>query len=87
MAYLLEKVTKNSAAGSILGTIFSSSALASESGHTGLIISERLINMPPQIMPPMYKMLGDEIQWALDEVWLNETWSAIRVLTSHTPVE
>jgi len=35
--------------------------------HVGLIISERLINMPVQIVPPMYKMLQEEIQWAIDD--------------------
>ncbi|KAF7437483.1 Mss4p nuclear export [Pleurotus ostreatus] len=34
--------------------------------HVGLIICERLINMPVQTVPPMYKMLGDEIRWAIE---------------------
>ncbi|KAJ1310669.1 hypothetical protein OPQ81_009196 [Rhizoctonia solani] len=59
--YLLEKVPKDSPAGLVLGDILSPQSLAASSGHTGLIISERLINMPPQIMPPMYRMLGDEL--------------------------
>ncbi|KAG8732161.1 Mss4p nuclear export [Ceratobasidium sp. 428] len=67
VSYLLEKVSPNSAASSTLGALLSPQALASPNGHTGMIISERLINMPPQIMPPMYKMLGDEIQWAVEE--------------------
>ena len=28
----------------------------------GFLMSDRLMNMPPQIMPPMYKMLIEEIQ-------------------------
>ncbi len=36
--------------------------------HVGLILSERLINMPVQIVPPMYKMLQEEIQWAIEDV-------------------
>ncbi|KAB5593564.1 Beta-lactamase superfamily domain-containing protein [Ceratobasidium theobromae] len=63
MAYLMEKVTTASA----LGKLLSPQALSASAGHTGLIISERLINMPPQIMPPMYKMLGDELQNAIDQ--------------------
>ncbi|KAF7982436.1 hypothetical protein HWV62_28571 [Athelia sp. TMB] len=45
------------------------SILAKEEGEgdVGLIISERLINMPPQIAPPSYKMLANEIQWAIDD--------------------
>jgi protein BCP1 len=35
--------------------------------HIGLILSERLINMPVQIVPPMYKMLQEEIQWAIED--------------------
>lgn len=37
-------------------------------GHLGLIIGERVYNMPPQVMPPSYQMLRDEIQWALEDV-------------------
>ncbi|KAL6450987.1 BCP1 Protein BCP1 [Candida maltosa Xu316] len=33
---------------------------------TGLIISERLINMPVEVIPPMYKMLLDEMEKAED---------------------
>ncbi|TDL22295.1 hypothetical protein BD410DRAFT_256154 [Rickenella mellea] len=35
--------------------------------HVGFVFSERLINMPVQVIPPMYRMLADEIQWALDD--------------------
>ncbi|KAJ3118219.1 Mss4p nuclear export [Nowakowskiella sp. JEL0407] len=41
--------------------------LSDSSKHVGLVISERLINMPPQIAPPLYKMLLEEIQWACDD--------------------
>lgn len=33
----------------------------------GLILTERLINVPTEVAPPMYKMLLEEIQWAIDE--------------------
>ena len=33
----------------------------------GLIVSERFINMPSQIIPPTYKMLLEEMRWALEE--------------------
>lgn len=36
--------------------------------HVGFVISERLINMPVQIVPPMYKMLADEIEQAASNV-------------------
>ncbi|KAL1994946.1 hypothetical protein VTN49DRAFT_1133 [Thermomyces lanuginosus] len=33
----------------------------------GLILTERLINVPPAVVPPMYTMLQEEIQWALED--------------------
>jgi protein BCP1 len=45
-----------------------SNLLSPSSGaQIGLILTERLINMPAEISPPMYSMLLEEIQWALDE--------------------
>jgi len=42
--------------------------LAPESpAQVGLILTERFMNMPHEIVPPMYTMLQEEIQWALDE--------------------
>ncbi|EJD55116.1 hypothetical protein AURDEDRAFT_109577 [Auricularia subglabra TFB-10046 SS5] len=38
-----------------------------QSSQVGLVVSERLINMPVQVVPPMYRMLLDEIQWAIDD--------------------
>ena len=36
--------------------------------HVGLVICERLVNMPVQVVPPMYRMLVDEIEGALRDV-------------------
>ncbi|KKZ68507.1 protein bcp1 [[Emmonsia] crescens] len=33
----------------------------------GLILTERLINIPAEVIPPMYTMLLEEIAWALEE--------------------
>lgn len=33
----------------------------------GLVLTERLINVPSEVTPPMYSMLLEEIQWALEE--------------------
>lgn len=33
----------------------------------GLILTERLINVPSEVVPPMYTMLREEIEWALEE--------------------
>ncbi|KAJ1982909.1 Mss4p nuclear export [Dimargaris xerosporica] len=35
--------------------------------HVGFVVHERLMNMPPQIAPPMFKMLGEEIEWAVED--------------------
>lgn len=37
------------------------------SAQVGLILTERFINCPHEIVPPMYTMLQEEIQWALEE--------------------
>ncbi len=33
----------------------------------GLILTDRLINVPSEVVPPMYTMLLEEIDWALQE--------------------
>lgn len=33
----------------------------------GLILTDRLINVPSEVVPPMYTMLLEEIEWALQE--------------------
>ncbi|KAJ3580358.1 hypothetical protein NPX13_g207 [Xylaria arbuscula] len=35
--------------------------------HVGLVLSERVINMPSDIAPPLYSMLVEEIQDAVDD--------------------
>ncbi|KAF8439373.1 p21-C-terminal region-binding protein-domain-containing protein [Boletus edulis BED1] len=35
--------------------------------HVGLVLSERLINMPVQVMAPMYRMLSEEIDEAIQD--------------------
>jgi protein BCP1 len=41
------------------------------SARVGLVFSERLINMPPQVVPPMYNMLLEEISQAVEQKQLN----------------
>lgn len=60
--YLLQKISPDAAFASTLQSL-----LRNEDSHVGLIIGERVYNMPPQVMPPMYRMLQDEIGWAVDE--------------------
>ena len=49
-----------------------SSCLESNIASTGLILTERLINVPSEVSPPMFQMLMEEIQWAIEE---NEPYS------------
>ncbi|KAF2682228.1 hypothetical protein K458DRAFT_342659 [Lentithecium fluviatile CBS 122367] len=39
----------------------------SSTSQIGLILTERFVNMPHEITPPMYTMLLEEIQWAIEE--------------------
>ncbi|KAJ6620774.1 p21-C-terminal region-binding protein-domain-containing protein [Mycena sp. CBHHK59/15] len=39
--------------------------LAAPDAQLGLVLCERLVNMPVQTVPPMYRMLADEIKWAV----------------------
>lgn len=41
--------------------------LQDDTKQVGLILTERFINMPAEIITPCYTMLQEEIQWALDE--------------------
>jgi protein BCP1 len=38
------------------------------SNHVGYLFSERLINMPVQVVPHMYRMLADELLAAVEQV-------------------
>ncbi|CAG8474436.1 7375_t:CDS:2 [Dentiscutata heterogama] len=61
--YLLDKTKPDQTLNEKLDTLLKKDS----TNHVGLILSERLINMPVQIVPPMYKMLQEEIQWAVDD--------------------
>jgi hypothetical protein len=34
---------------------------------TGLLLSERLLNVPPQLSPPLMQAIFDEIEWAVED--------------------
>ena len=46
-----------------------SSLLGDDGGNLALVLSERIINMPAAVAAPSYKMLLEEIQWAVEEVF------------------
>ncbi|KNZ71530.1 Protein bcp1 [Termitomyces sp. J132] len=60
--YALEKSSADPAFHTTLQALFSQNQ-----SHVALVLSERLINMPVQVIPPMYNMLAREMQWAIDD--------------------
>ena len=37
------------------------------SSEVGLVLTDRLLNMPSELVPPMYRMLVEEVTWAVEE--------------------
>ncbi|CAK5284380.1 unnamed protein product [Mycena citricolor] len=58
--YFLEKTAADPAFQTTLRGLF-----ANSQAQVGLVLCERLMNMPVQTVPPMYRMLSDELKWAL----------------------
>ena len=64
--YVLKSASKNEEVHTALQALLSPAAL--QSHHVGFVFSERLRNMPVQVVPPMYKMLEEELNWAVEDV-------------------
>ncbi|KAI5463173.1 p21-C-terminal region-binding protein-domain-containing protein [Mariannaea sp. PMI_226] len=60
LKYIVEKAQTNPSLAVIPG-------LVNAGKHIGLVFSERLINMPSELAPPLYSMLMEEIQDAVDD--------------------
>ncbi|KAF4996745.1 hypothetical protein FGRMN_4308 [Fusarium graminum] len=58
--YLAEKAQTNSSLAPVADVLNSGK-------HVGLIFSERLINMPSELAPPLYSMLIDEVEAAVED--------------------
>ncbi|POY75351.1 hypothetical protein BMF94_1580 [Rhodotorula taiwanensis] len=68
--YLLSKLEPSSPFHSQLSQLLQAPVDASTPAapkHVGLVLSERMVNMPTQIVPPMYRMLQEELQWATED--------------------
>jgi len=61
--YFLEKAKTNSYFEQAL-----SARLGEENGDVGLILSERIVNMPSAVAAPSYRMLLEELEWANEDV-------------------
>ncbi|KAJ4968155.1 hypothetical protein NE237_014856 [Protea cynaroides] len=59
--YLLE-VCQEKNVSSKLGLI-----LGKEASNVGLLVSQRVVNLPPQLLPPLYDALFDEVSWAIED--------------------
>lgn len=60
LKYLVEKAQTNDSLAAI-------PELINAGKHVGLVFSERFINMPPEIGPPLYSMLIDEVEAAVED--------------------
>lgn len=41
--------------------------LGENASDVGLLVSQRVVNLPPQLLPPLYDALFDEISWATED--------------------
>ena len=42
--------------------------LMGEQAHdVGLLVSQRVVNFPPQLLPPLHDALFDEVSWATED--------------------
>jgi protein BCP1 len=64
---ITEYIISKSAADPSLHNMLRSILASDSSSHLGFVFSERLVNMPVEVVPHMYRMLADEIQWACDD--------------------
>ena len=58
--YIAERASRNPSLSPVLETLKGKDTV-------GLILTERLVNVPVEVAPPMYKMLLEEMTWAKDE--------------------
>lgn len=66
-SHILSKIPVKSAFHAKLKELFERDPSTNKK-HIGLIINERLINMPPQLFPPLLNLSMEEIEWAVEEV-------------------
>ncbi|KAK7283994.1 hypothetical protein RIF29_13745 [Crotalaria pallida] len=41
--------------------------LEEQACDVGLLVSQRVVNLPPQLLPPLYNALFDEVSWATED--------------------
>ena len=43
------------------------SLVGKQASKVGLLVSQRMVNLPPQLLPPLYDALFDEVSWATED--------------------
>lgn len=64
LTYLLDRLPKSSPFRDLLASV----SVPNSTNRIALVISERLVNLPVQLMPPMWKFLLEELENAKKEV-------------------
>ncbi|KAJ6786252.1 hypothetical protein PWT90_07404 [Aphanocladium album] len=80
LQYLGQKANTNPALASV-------AELLNANKHIGLVFSERFINMPSEIAPPLYSMLIDEIEAAVEDKEPYEFSHYLILTRTYTEVE
>ncbi|XP_031271531.1 protein BCCIP homolog [Pistacia vera] len=52
--------------------------LGEQAHEVGLLVSQRVVNLPPQLLPPMYDALFDEVSWATEDEPTEELRNSFR---------
>ena len=60
--YLLDRASTSSSLSPLLSLL-----PANSNNEVGLILSERWVNIATEVVPPMYEMLLEEIEWAVND--------------------
>ncbi|CAA3026947.1 Hypothetical predicted protein [Olea europaea subsp. europaea] len=54
------------------------SLMGEHARDVGLVVSQRVVNLPPQLLPPLYDALFDEVSWATEDESTEELQSSFR---------
>jgi protein BCP1 len=67
VAQLIEYVTEKARVADDKRLAAAVPELLASDRHVGLVLSERLLNMPAEVIPPMWEMLVDEVEAAVED--------------------
>ncbi|KAL8298258.1 hypothetical protein RB597_006867 [Gaeumannomyces tritici] len=87
VAALVKYVSEKAQAGGNKALAAAVPGLLSSGKHVGLILADRLINMPSEIVPPMYRLLADEIEAAVEDKEPYEFSHYLIISKTYTEVE